>query len=238
MIFALARLTFLECARRSFPYVVAAGLVLMVLTSRLFLNFVFGQAHAESVNIVISGVFMAGFLVAAFQGSALIRRDFERGTFGWLLTKPTTPAQYLLGRILGLTGASLLVGGLVAVGSAACFVLIPFSQGPELGWGDVLAASARAAPPLLVLNAAALAISTIASRTAAPLILLALFLAGSLLGGTAWGFALPDFGLFSLDANATPPTVSTLLYALVFSSLFLVAAYIFLALRTQRSRSG
>ena len=126
----------------------------------------------------------------------------------------------------------------MALGSAACLVLIPFPRGPELAWAEILAAAARAAPPVLVLNAAALAISTVASRTAAPLVLLALFLAGSLLGGTASGFALPDFGLFSLDANATPPNVSTVLYALVFSSLFLVAAYIFLALRTQLSRSG
>lgn len=238
MTLALARLTFLECARRAFPYVLAGGLLLMVLTSRLFLNFAFGQAHSESLNIVISGVFLAGFLVAAFQGSALIRRDLERGTLGWLLTKPTTPTHYLLGRLLGLSAASLLTGGLVAVGSAACFTLVPMRGAPELGWGETLAAATRAAPPILVLNAAALAISCVASRTAAPLVLLALFLAGSLVGGTAFGFLLPDFGLFSLDANATPPGVSTLLYAVVFSSLFLVGAYIFLALRTQLSRLG
>ena len=238
MTLALARLTFLECARRAFLFVVAGGIILMVLTSRLFLNFTFGQAHAESLNVVISGVFLAGFIVAAFQGSALVRRDLERGTLGWLLTKPISPAHYLVGRILGLSGASLLAGGIVALGSAASFALIPTSRGPDLGWGETLAAATRAAPPILVLNAAAIMTSCIASRTAAPLVLLGLFLAGSLLGGNALGFALPDFRLFALDANATPPGASTLLYAVVFSSLFLVGAYIFLALRTQLSRSG
>ena len=210
----------------------------MVLTSRLFLNFAFGQAREESLNIVISGVFLAGFLVAAFQGSALIRRDIERGTLSLLFTKPTSPVQYLLGRLIGLCGASLLVGGIVALGAAACFVLLPLARQPALGWTEVIAAATRALPPILVLNAAALAVSTATSRTVAPIVLLALFLAGSLAGGTMWGALLPDFGLFSLDANATPPGLYSLLYALVFSSLFLVTGYIFLALRAPLSGSG
>ena len=98
----------------------------------------------------------------------------------------------------------------------------------------MFAASARALPPVLVLCAAALAVSALVSRALAPVALLAVFLAGSLAGPTRAGSVLPDFALFSLDANANAPGTLALLYALVFSSLFLVLAYIFLALRALR----
>jgi len=235
MTLTLAQLTFRECMRRGFPYVVAGGLILMALGSRLFLNFTFGQARAESLNIVISGVFLVGFLVAAFQGSALVRGDLERGTLALLFTKPVGAAHYLVGRLLGLCAVGCVVGGLVALGAAAWLTALPLPRQTPLTWWEILAAAARAGPPILVLNAATLAISAVASRTAAPIILLVLFLAGSLAGGSPAGALIPDFGLFSLDANATPPGALTLLYALVFSSLFLVAGYIVLALRAPLS---
>ncbi|MHC4953228.1 MAG: hypothetical protein ACYTGZ_05010 [Planctomycetota bacterium] len=234
----MVQLTFRECSRRGFPYLVAAGLILMVLASRLFLAFTFGHGREESLNLAISGVFLAGFLVSAFQGTALLRQDFDRGTFALLLTKPTRPATYLLGRLIGLFAASCLACGIVAAGAAACLVLLPLPNAPTLTLAEVVAASSRALPPILLLNAAALAISSCASRTAAPVVLLVLFLAGSLAGGTPAGVVLPDFGLFSLDANATAPGSLALLYAFVFSSFFLVAAYIVLALRSPLPGQG
>lgn len=234
MTFTLAALTFRECARRSFPYVVGIVLVFMILASRLFLAFTFGHERQESLNLAISGVFMAGFLVAAFQGTALVRRDLERGTLALLMTKPIGPIQYLVGRLGGLFGACLLAGSIVVAGAAFALILIGGRRAPDLGWIEILAASARALPPVLVLCAAAIAVSTVASRALAPVALLALFLAGSLAGPTSAGSILPDFALFSLDANATAPGWLALAYALVFSSLYLLVAYIFLGLRALR----
>ena len=234
MTLALATLTFRECSRRSLPYVVGVTLIFIVLASRLFLAFTFGHEREESLNLAISGVFLAGFLVAAFQGTALIRRDLERGTLAMLMTKPIGLAQYLSGRLAGLFGVSCLAGAIVATGAAASLVLIEGGRTADIGWLEVFAASARALPPVLVLCSAALAVSTLASRALAPVALLAIFLAGSLAGPTRAGSLLPDFALFSLDANASAPGTLALLYALVFSSLFLVLAYIFLALRALR----
>ncbi|MHC4938188.1 MAG: ABC transporter permease subunit [Planctomycetota bacterium] len=227
MIWTLARLTLRECFRRPFPYVVAASLILVVVASRLFLAFTFGRERAEALNLAISAAFLAGFVINAFLGTGLIRRDIERKTLAWVLAKPVGPLEYILGRLLGLLAASLLVAAAVTLGSAPVLV----GRG-GLGYLDVVAAAARTIAPTLVMSAAALAVSAIASRVVAPVLMLALFLFGSL--STAG--VVPEFALFSLDANASAPGPLALLYGLVFCSIFTVFAYIVLAIRLPANR--
>ncbi|MEM8884706.1 MAG: ABC transporter permease subunit [Planctomycetota bacterium] len=227
----IAHLTLRECLRRAFPYVAVVALVLLVATSRLFLHFTFGQQRAESLNLAISGAFLAGFALALFVGTGLVRRDLERQTLPWLLTKPLGLASYVLGRLLGLVAAAALLALLVTAGSAP--ILAGMSD--QVSWIDVLAAGARALAPLLVLCAAALAASALAGRALAPLLLLALFLLGSLFPQS---LLVPDFSLFSLDANATAPSALAWLYALVFCSIFALFAYIVLAIRIPGTREG
>ena len=85
MILALAWHTFRECHRRAFPYVAGLCVAALVLGSHLFQAFSFGAGDVEATNLALSGVFLAGFLHAAFLGTALIRLDLERGTLGLLL---------------------------------------------------------------------------------------------------------------------------------------------------------
>jgi ABC-type transport system involved in multi-copper enzyme maturation permease subunit len=236
MILTLARLTMQECFRRTFPYVATGATLLIIIASRLFLAFTFGKQRGESLNLAISGVFLAGFAVTLFVGTGLVRRDMDRKTLLWLLTKPLGPAQYVAGRVLGLFGANVLAGTIVALGAAPLLVLLS-ADGPQaIHLADVLAAATRALPPLLVLSAAAVAASAAASRTAAPLLLLALFLVGTLAAGSPASFIAPDFALFSLDANAGTPSPFALVYGLVFCSIFAVTAYIFLAVKLTTNR--
>jgi len=223
MIWPLTLLTIRECFRRPLPYVLAASLVLVILASRLFLAFTFGRERAEALNLVVSGAFLAGFGIATLLGTGLIRRDLERKTLGWLLTKPVGRAQYVGGRLAGLLLASLGTAALVVLAASPILAAADAS----VGYLDVLGAGTRAVAPALVLAGAALAFSALAPRTVAPLLMLALFLAGSFGGAPL----VPDFALFSLDANATAPGPLTLLYGLVFCSIFAVLAYIVLAIR-------
>lgn len=227
MIWPLTRLTLRECLRRPFPYVLAGALVGAVLASRLFLAFTFGRDRAESLNLAISAAFLAGFAITTFLGTGLVRRDLERKTYGWLLSKPVGAAEYVTGRLVGLLLASLATAGLVVLGSAPILV----HGSADVAYLDVLAAAMRTVSPVLVLGGAALAFSSIASRLLAPLLMLAVFLLGSFGGGGA----LPDFSLFGLDANATAPGPVTLLYGLVFCSIFALLAYIVLAIRAPAS---
>jgi len=236
MTLTLARLTVQECLRRAFPYVVAVATLLIIVASRLFLAFTFGKQRGESLNLAISGAFVAGFAVTLFVGTGLVRRDLERKTLFWLLTKPIGRAQYVVGRILGLFGASVMTAGVVALGSAPLLVAMSGGGSQAIHMTDVLVVAARVLGPLLVLSAAAIAASTAASRTSAPLLLMALFLVGTLATDSFASLIAPDFALFSLDANAGGPGPLALLYAAVFCSIFAVAAYIFLAVRLTTNR--
>ena len=230
MTWTLARLTLRECLRRPFVYVAATALVLVVGASRLFLAFTFGRERAESLNLVISAAFLAGFAVAALVGTGLIRRDLERKTLPWLLSMPLSAPQYVAGRLAGLIGTSIIAAALVTAGAAP---LLAWGT-HDLGYADVFAASARAIAPILVVNGAALAASVVASRIAAPVLLLGLFLAGAL----TTGGPLPEFSLFSLDANATAPGPLALVYGVVFCSIFAILAYIVLAIRLPAQRQN
>jgi ABC-type transport system involved in multi-copper enzyme maturation permease subunit len=231
MIGTLALNTFRECFRRPFPYFAGIAVVLVALASRMFLVFAFGGAEVEAVNLAISAVFLAGFLQATFQGTGLIRTELERGTFGLVLTTPVGLQAYVIARFLGLALASLVLCALVGLVVAALFLLFP--EAP--GFVPLAAGYARALLPVLVLDAAALAASAAAPGIAAPLALLALFLAGTLAGAAP---LFPDFALFGLEATATPSWLPLALYCAVYVSIFVLLTLIVLGrkqpLRGQR----
>lgn len=232
MIFGLAVHTFRECQRRAFPLVALLVIAGLLLGSHLFQAFSFGAGELEAVNLALSGVFLAGLVHATFLGTSLVRQDLERGTLGLILTKPVGLAAYLVGRMLGLAGAALILCMGVAA-AMALILLLPVGRpvegvfGPDLyaGWGRVLM-------PVIVLEAAALATSTVASRAYAPLVLLALFVAGSLAGTSAVGALVPDFTIFALEARAAPAVGVLMLYTGVQVAAFLLIAYLVLASRT------
>lgn len=225
MIPLLALHTYRECTRRPFPYVAAVAVILLTLASRFFLVFTFGAARTAAFDLVISAVFLVGFLQAAFQGTALVRADLERGTLGLLLTTPSTLRDYVIGRFAGL---SLSVACLCAiVGAAATGILALFPPDPEFVLLDsvLFAGCGRAVLCAFVFGAASLAASALASAVAAPLILLALFAAGSMLGHLPF---VPDFALFGLEAGAGPPWAPLVGYTAIYASLFLAFTLIVL----------
>lgn len=238
MIAALARHTLTECLRRPFPYVLALVVGLIALASHLFQAFSFGAGGLEAANLAISAFFLAGLAHAALQGTALIRVDLERGTLGLLLAQPVGLPAYLCGRLLGLAASSLAVCALVALEMAAIFLLPIDRPGPDaVHAADLLAGWGRAFLPVLVLDAAALAASALAPRVLAPVALLALFVAGSLAGGSGLGLVLPDFALFGLEAGARPSWGFLMVYTGLQTGVFALIAYLALAGRAPlRSR--
>jgi fructose-specific phosphotransferase system IIC component len=84
----------------------------------------------------------------------------------------------------------------------------------------------------MVLDAAAIPLSAAAPRMLAPVLLLALFLAGDVAESTSVGRLLPNFGAFALDASQAPPWTWLCLYAAAYCVVFLAAAYLLLTMRT------
>jgi ABC-type transport system involved in multi-copper enzyme maturation permease subunit len=233
---ALSLHTLKECVRSPFLIVVGISVILLALASRFLLAFTFGSAEVETIHLGMSAVFLAGFAQAAFQGTGLIRRDMDRGTLGLLLTTPVGPASYVIGRFSGWAISALSLCAAVAGTLAILFALIP--QEASLRWALFAAGCARAVLPVLVLGAAALALSAALSRVAAPIALIGLFLAGSLAAHRGVGLLLPDFSLFGLEAESRPSWGPLLAYTGAYVSIFLLVAYIVLAFRTSlRSQS-
>jgi len=232
---AVAQTTFRECWRRPFPLVLLLVLGGLALVSRLFQLFSFGGEREESVYLLLSSVFLAGFVHAAFVGTALVRRDLERGTLGLLLAQPLDRAQYLLGRYVGLTLAAAVLCGLVAA-LALGLLMLPIGGGDnEVAIFASLAGALRAFAPVLVLEAAALLCSAAASRVFAPILIVGLFVAGSL-AGRSW--LLPDFAVFGLEAEAGPPAGILLLYTGAYAVFFLLLGYAALCVRAPMRREG
>ncbi|MHC4547932.1 MAG: hypothetical protein ACYTEZ_04075 [Planctomycetota bacterium] len=238
MIGTLAYHTFRECFRRPFPYVAVAVIALIALASHLFQVFSFGAGDLETANLAISAVFLAGLVHAALLGTALVRAEVTRGTFGLLLSQPVGLPTYLLGRLVGLAGASIATCALVAA-AVSLILLLPVSRAtPDLFGGQLLGGWGRVLLPVVVLDAAALAISAVLPRTVAPVALVGLFVAGSLAGDSAVGWILPDFSLFGLEAGAAPSWGLLMLYTCIYTTIFLLIAYLVLAARAPlRSQS-
>jgi hypothetical protein len=227
--------TLKECFRRPFPYVLAVVVGLIALASHLFQAFSFGAGDLEAANLGISAVFLAGLAYAALQGTALVRVDLERGTLGLLLAQPVGLPGYLAGRLLGLVVASVAVCALVAAEVTVIFSL-PLGRGAAFdellaGWGRVLL-------PVLVLDAAALAASALTPRTLGPVVLLAYFVAGSLVGGSGLGLLLPDFSLFGLEAGAKPAWGLLMVYTCLHVGVLALVAYLALAARAPLRNRG
>jgi len=209
---------------------------MLCLASQLLHAFSFGAGASETANLAISAVFVAALANACFVGTALVRVDLERGTLGLVLSQPVRLPAYLGGKFLGLAASSLFVCATTAALSLGALRLAGAPSGALgvpllLGWTRVALAA-------LVLNAAALALSAAANRVFAPLLLLALFLAGDLAESSFLGGALPSFGAFSFEVGRSPPWAWLVLYALLYCGAFLTAAYLLLSFRARLKSGG
>lgn len=235
---SLVQLTYAECQRRPFVYVVAIAVSLLALASHLFTAFSFGAGDLEATNLALSAVFLAGLLHAMFLGSSLVRNDLERGTLGLVLTKPVGHGLYLFGRLVGLVASVVTLCGLVAVASLGIAMIPVGGTSPEIVGPDLFSGWFRALLPIVVLEGAALAASAATSRTFGPVVLVALFVAGSLAAGGGLGLFLPDFSVFGLEAGARPSLPLLGAYAATFTGVFFLVAYVTLVSRRPLRSQG
>jgi ABC-type transport system involved in multi-copper enzyme maturation permease subunit len=231
MTLAIASNAWRECMRRPFAYVAVATIVALALASALLGLFAFGTGAPEAQNLAISSVLLAALVTAAFLGTALLRADLERGTFLLMMSQPVGLVAYLWGRFVGLLAVTAFVCGLTAAGVTGVLVTAGGAGDGPLFPAALLRGYCRVLLAVPVLSAAALALSALAGRIFAPVLLIALFVAGDALGASPLGRVLPAFGLFGLDASRSPPMGWLALYATLHSVVFLVITYLRLTLR-------
>ena len=108
---ALALSTFRETVRDRIFYLVAVfGFVMLASTAVLSPLNVGAQAKIMS-DVGLAAMVVFGLVVAVFVGSAMVRKEMDKGTIVTILSKPIGRREYLFGKFLGLnlTLVSMLV---------------------------------------------------------------------------------------------------------------------------------
>ncbi|MEI7510972.1 MAG: ABC transporter permease subunit [Candidatus Peregrinibacteria bacterium] len=120
---ALSKNTFRETIRDRILYTIVFFGILMVLSSKLMADL---SARADDKVLVDFGFAMIhifGIIISIFVGTQLIARETEGKTIMLLLSKPISPATFVISKFLGLGSVlailTLIMGGIF-------FILAPF----------------------------------------------------------------------------------------------------------------
>ncbi len=99
---ALALSTFRETVRDRIFYLVAVfGFVMLASTAVLSPLNVGAQGKIMS-DVGLASMVLFGLVVSVFVGSAMVRKEMDKGTIVTILAKPVGRREYILGKFLGL----------------------------------------------------------------------------------------------------------------------------------------
>ncbi len=235
--------TFRECVRdRLFNLVGVFGAVLVgsaVLVSPLTVG---GQAKIVA-DVGLAAMSLLGFLVVVLVGGHMVRKELDRHTLATVLARPVARGEYLAGKFAGLALTLLVMLALMGVLYVAALSLVS----APVGWSH-LAAVYLVLLELLLMTAAAILLSVVASPVLGSVFALGFFAIGHLAGslqdfaaaapssaGRAVGqvlrFVVPNLEVFNLRAEVVHGDQVALgylglatLYAVAHIALFMIAA--------------
>ncbi|MCB1181968.1 ABC transporter permease subunit [bacterium] len=199
---ALALSTFRETVRDRIFYLVAVfGFVMLASTAVLAPMNVGAQGKIMS-DVGLAAMVVFGLVVAVFVGSAMVRKEMDKGTIVTILAKPVGRREYLLGKFLGL---NLTLVSMLAVMTALFLLMLLIAPG---------AFSLRFLAPiylgfleLMLLNAVVVFYSTCVSPILAAVFTLATFAVGHL------SESIRDFG--QMQGTPFQQTMADVVYYLL-----------------------
>jgi len=124
-IIAIARHTFREAVRDRVLHGAAAGAFLFILLDFFFAKLALGDLVMIK-SFGLAGLYLFGLIITIFMGASAIHAEIERRTLYFILSKPVSRAEFLLGKFFGLLAALFLAAGLIAV---AYLAVIAFEGG-------------------------------------------------------------------------------------------------------------
>src|SRR6185369_15898518 len=113
-IIAIARHTFREAVRDRVLHGAAAGAFLFILLDFFFAKLALGDLVLIK-SFGLAGLYFFGLIITIFMGASAIHAEIERRTLYFILSKPVSRAEFLLGKFFGLLAALFLAAGLIAV---------------------------------------------------------------------------------------------------------------------------
>jgi ABC-type transport system involved in multi-copper enzyme maturation permease subunit len=242
----IAKNTFKETIRDRILYTIL-GFAFLFLLFTVFLGSIsLGEDLIIIRNIGLAGIYLFGLIITIFLGTSMLYKEVEKKTIYFMLSRPVTPAEIIVGKTLGLMASV----SLTVLFMALIYALVVFSKGGGFDFSGMLSIFLELWELLLFISLA-IFFSTFAiltPLTSITLTVVVLYIGHSLdlllkaakkLGGVAYILSLglyyifpnlEKFNMRSLAAHNILPKpeelMFTILYALIYASALLILAQI------------
>lgn len=201
-IVALAYNTFRETVRDRIFYLVAVFGFVMLASTAVLSPLNVGAQGKIMADVGLAAMVVFGLVVAVFVGSAMVRKEMDKGTILTILAKPIGRREYLFGKFLGLN--LTLVSMLVVMGVLFLLMLLMSPDGFSLRFLPAIYLSFL---ELMVLNAVVVFFSTCVSPILAAVFSLGVFAVGHL------SESIRDFG--QMQGTALQQKIADVVYYLI-----------------------
>ena len=243
---AIAANTFREARRHRVFYVIFFFALIVILNSVLFTNLAVASQDRILRDVGTAAIDFFGVLLAIFLGVGMVSREVDRRTVYTVVTKPIRRADFILGKFFGLNAVLGVTLGVMFVCFVAVLAVTPAFEPPNyatLTWHLVLRLV-----QLALLVSFAIFMSTFAATPMATFVTIGIFLIGHLSSDLKyWGqksenpvvdalstgiyYLFPNLGRFSISEQIaynmpvdTARALTTILYGVLYTAVFLVAA--------------
>jgi ABC-type transport system involved in multi-copper enzyme maturation permease subunit len=112
-ILTIAKHTFREAARDRVLYGLLAFATVFIFLDLFFARLALGDPVMIK-SFGLAGIYVFGLIITVFLGASIIQKEIERRTLYFILSKPVSRVQLVLGKFFGLLGAILLTVALMA----------------------------------------------------------------------------------------------------------------------------
>jgi len=200
--FTIASHVFREVIRDRVLYLIGLFAILIIPTAGFLPKVAAGTQDKILLDLGLASMGILGLIVAIFIGTGLVNKEIEKRTVLVLIAKPISPAEFIVGKHLGLTA---ILAVLLAAMTVILLIVLLFAQ-VSFSFFSILLAIFYLLIQLSLITAVAILLGVFTSSLLATLLTFAVYLMGHL---------SPD--LVKLGKLAKNPTVE-----LVTQGLFLI----------------
>ena len=238
---AIARNAFREAVRDRVLYNLVLFVLLLTGAAIFIGELSGGQERKIIVDLGLSTMLLFGMFISLFVGVGLVYKEIERRTVYAMLAKPVSRGEFLIGKYLGLC-LTLLVN-VVIMGAGVSLALIYVRGGWEPLVLSIWPAILLIYIELMIITAVALLFSSFSSPALSALLTFFIFIIGHFSGDlkslattmnsvvarwlfTALYYLLPNLSNYSFitpAAHGEVPTLTSVLLAVVYAGVYIVA---------------
>ncbi|MEB3337344.1 MAG: ABC transporter permease [Leptolyngbyaceae bacterium] len=122
---AISTNVFREVVRDQVLYLIGFYALIMAAAIRLLPEVAASTEKKMLIDVGLAAIEILGLVIAAFVGTGLVNKEIEKRTVLILMAKPITPAEFVLGKHLGL---SAVLAVLVAAMTVVFLAVLQLSQ--------------------------------------------------------------------------------------------------------------